>query len=608
MSGRGSRKRARRGAALALPAVVLAIVFAIVLAIVPAAELGAQAVSRASETASSAELGRTERVRIETPLGSIVAEIYTEAAPVTAENFLAYVDDALFDGGSFFRVVRMDNQPNDSVRIEVIQGGPDGPAVRDRLRPPIALERTRDTGLRHTDGALSMARGGPDSARSQFFICIGDQPSLDFGGNRNLDGQGFAVFGRVVEGMDVVRRIQQGATEGQRLVDPVEIEAIRRSSTSPGTAETSEAPGPASIDAAARRVSDFVTALVSDAPMPGMTVGVAWPDGSSSAFVAGVADTVTGRPLRPGDRMLQGSVGKTYFGAVALQLVAEEKLGLDDRLSSYLGHEPWYADLPNGEAVTIRQLMSHTSGIVRYELNPAFLADLKAEPYRSFSPEERLAYLAGSEPPFEAGEGWEYSDTNYILLAMVIEAVTGRSAYDEIRRRLLVPLALNETVASDRPEVPGLVNGYAGPANPFGAYDATMPEGARLAFNPQFEWGGGGFAGSTRDLALWIQHVHEGRAFPPSLLDAARNGTPAPLGPEASYGLGVIMMELGAGTAWGHSGFMPGYRTEAYYFPDHGVAIALQINTTDPGALPRSPLRILDEIARQLFAALEDGP
>ena len=169
-------------------------------------------------------------VEIVTSQGRITAEVYADRAPVTASNFLAYVDDAVFDGGSFFRTVRMDNQPDDSVRIEVIQGGPDGPAVRDRMRPAIPLERTRDSGLTHSDGALSMARGSPDSGRAQSFICIGPQPSLDFGGDRNPDGQGFAVFGRVVSGMDVVRRIQGGAAEGQRLLEPVRIESIRRRS------------------------------------------------------------------------------------------------------------------------------------------------------------------------------------------------------------------------------------------------------------------------------------------------------------------------------------------------------------------------------------------
>lgn len=532
--------------------------------------------------------GRTELVRIETTRGPIVAEIYVDAAPVTAENFLSYVDDALFDGGSFFRTVRMDNQPDDSVRIEVIQGGPDGPSVRDRLRPPIPLERTRDTGLRHVDGALSMARGGPDSARSQFFICIGDQPSLDFGGNRNLDGQGFAVFGRVVEGMDIVRRIQGGATNGQRLVEPVRIERIRRTDPNP-------------LVESLRAYSD---SLVASTGVPGITAGIAWPDGSTTGLAVGVADTLRHVPLTPASRMLQGSVGKTYFGAVALQLVAEGRLGLDDPLASYLGSEPWFERVPNGPRVTIRHLMSHTSGIVRYELNPDFLADLRAEPMRTFTPVQRLSYLFDAEPPFPAGQGWEYSDTNFILLAMVVEAVTGERAYDEITRRLLVPLGLHDTVASDAPDVYGLVNGYAGPMNPFGDFDATLVDG-RLAFNPQFEWGGGGFAGTTSDLAAWTKHVHEGRAFDPALLEEVHRGTPAPLGPEASYGLGVIMMELPTGTAWGHSGFMPGYRTEAYYFPDHGFAVAVQINTTDGEALGRSPLRILDDIAARIVAAME---
>jgi peptidyl-prolyl cis-trans isomerase A (cyclophilin A) len=166
-------------------------------------------------------------VRIETAKGDITAEIYVSAAPVTSQNFLDYVDDGVFDAGTFYRSVRMDNQPNDSVRIEVVQAGTDQ-SMRERMRPAIPLERTTTTGLAHVDGALSMARGGPDSARSSFFICINDQPSLDFGGNRNLDGQGFAVFGRVTDGMDAVRDIQMGAVEGQQLVERVVIVRIRR--------------------------------------------------------------------------------------------------------------------------------------------------------------------------------------------------------------------------------------------------------------------------------------------------------------------------------------------------------------------------------------------
>ena len=167
-------------------------------------------------------------VHIETAKGLIAAEIYVTAAPIKAQNFLAYADEGIFDGGSFFRSVRMDNQPNDSVRIEVIQGGPDR-SVGDRLRPSIPLERTSVTGLRHLDGTLSMARAAaPDSGGSQFFICVGDQPALDFGGALNVDGQGFAAFGRVIAGMDVVRAIQMDDVEAQQLKDRVRIVRARR--------------------------------------------------------------------------------------------------------------------------------------------------------------------------------------------------------------------------------------------------------------------------------------------------------------------------------------------------------------------------------------------
>jgi peptidyl-prolyl cis-trans isomerase A (cyclophilin A) len=181
----------------------------------------------AASTAAGQAAGDVVVVRIETVRGDITAEIYVGAAPVTAQNFLDYVDDGVFDAGTFYRSVRMDNQPNDSVRIEVIQAGVDR-SVRGRMRAAIPLERTTVTGLSHVDGALSMARGGPDTARASFFICINEQPSLDFGGHRNLDGQGFAVFGQVIAGMDVVRDIQMGAVDGQQLVERVVIERIGR--------------------------------------------------------------------------------------------------------------------------------------------------------------------------------------------------------------------------------------------------------------------------------------------------------------------------------------------------------------------------------------------
>ena len=172
--------------------------------------------------------GADPRVRIETELGPIVVEVSVSRAPVTAANFLRYVDAGLYDGTTFFRTVTLANQPDDSVRIEVIQGGE---VEEARSFPAIAHETTEATGLRHIDGAVSMARAAPGSATSSFFICVNDQPELDFGGRRNPDRQGFAAFGRVLEGMDVVRRIQERPASGQRLTPPVRILSVRRLGT-----------------------------------------------------------------------------------------------------------------------------------------------------------------------------------------------------------------------------------------------------------------------------------------------------------------------------------------------------------------------------------------
>ena len=189
-------------------------------------------------------------VVIETPMGTITVRLETAKAPITAANFLSYVDRGFYDGGRFHRTVRLDNQsnaglkievtdlgiadsgdakplPNDQIPIEVIQGGINLTRKAEQGQP-IPLERTSVTGLRHLDGTISMGRTTTDTAVSDFFICINDQPELDFGGRRNVDGQGFAAFGQVIAGMDTVRAIQTAPSEGQSLTPPVPITRIER--------------------------------------------------------------------------------------------------------------------------------------------------------------------------------------------------------------------------------------------------------------------------------------------------------------------------------------------------------------------------------------------
>ena len=344
-----------------------------------------------------------------------------------------------------------------------------------------------------------------------------------------------------------------------------------------------------------RELQTLLDSVRAAAKWPGATLAVALPDGRVLSVASGLSDTVRKVAMKTTDRLLQGSVGKTYVAAVALQLVAEKKLDLDAKISTYLGNEAWFARLPNARDITVRQLMNHTSGLVRYEFKPAAAESLKAKPFKVWTPADRLAFVLDEQPPFAAGAGWEYSDTNYIVLGMIIETITGRAYYDELRRRVLGPLALANTIPSDRPELPGVVNGYAGPRNDLGGYDASISNG-RMAINPQFEWTGGGIASTTAELAHWAKLLYEGKAFPPELLPQMMNGVPARLGQNARYGLAAILRETQLGPSVGHSGFFPGYATEMMYWPATKIAAALQVNVTDP--YPRGMGQVVVRAAR----------
>lgn len=314
---------------------------------------------------------------------------------------------------------------------------------------------------------------------------------------------------------------------------------------------------------------------------PGVSVGLVTKDGAVYAATAGVADRTTNTPLKIDDLLLAGSTGKTFFAALAVQLIEAKRLDPDARVSTYLGGHPWFDRLPNARDITVRHLMTHTSGLVRYEMNPAFTADLRAQPDRVWKPEDQLAYLFDTKATFAAGEGWEYSDTNYIVLAMVLEQVTGTKAYDEITARFLRPLKLTRVVPQTGRRIPGLVQGYAGPKDPLGLPDEVINDGA-FVINPQFEWGGGGFATSPRDLARWGHALYVGNALSASgralMIDSA---VPARLGPEVRYGLGVIVRPTTpVGPVVGHSGFFPGYLTELVHARNTGTTVAVQVNTS----------------------------
>lgn len=333
---------------------------------------------------------------------------------------------------------------------------------------------------------------------------------------------------------------------------------------------------------------------------PGATLGVVLANGESFGLAVGFSDRETRTTMKPTDRMLAGSVGKTFAAATALQLIKEGKINLDDKIEKYLGSEPWLARLPNAKEITVRQLMNHTSGLVRYEFKDQFTKDLTANPEKVWKPAELVAYLLDEKAPFEAGKGWDYSDTNYIVLGMIIEKVTGRKFYDEANRRLLKPLKLTDTIPQDGPRLKGVVQGYAGPNNPLGGTDAMIVNG-KFTINPQFEWTGGGYVSTAHDLARWAKMFYEGKAFSSDLLPQVVDGVAAPmLGRESKYGLGAIIRKTPAGTSYGHSGFFPGYMTDMMYFPDQKIAVAVQVNTSVGRSLGKPLSRVLVEVMQVL--------
>jgi D-alanyl-D-alanine carboxypeptidase len=247
--------------------------------------------------------------------------------------------------------------------------------------------------------------------------------------------------------------------------------------------------------------------------------------------------------------------------------------------------------------MTVRQVMNHTSGLVRYEFDDRFLADLLKDPYKLWKVEEQLAYLFDKPAPFAAGQGWEYSDTNYLVLGLIIERLTGQRLNQEIQRRAIRPAGLRETIPNDKAELP-IAQGYAGAGNPFGG-DVMMVNG-RMTMNPAFEGAGGGWSSTALDLARWAKALYEGRIVPAARIAEAVEGVSARLGPEVKYGLGVIIWPSAKGPVWGHSGYFPGYITEMRYYPDLKVAVALQVNSSLPRAFGRAPGAFLNEVAEMV--------
>ncbi|MCB0563781.1 MAG: serine hydrolase [Phaeodactylibacter sp.] len=324
-------------------------------------------------------------------------------------------------------------------------------------------------------------------------------------------------------------------------------------------------------------------AIVKTNSLPGATAAIVLPDGQLISLAAGYADREADVSMKPGDQMFTGSVGKTFVAVLVLKQVETGHLRLDEKLAAYFGEESWYRQLPNFSEITVRMLLQHTSGLPRYVFQPAFIEALKEQPDRSWRPEELLGFVANMEPQHPAGKGWAYSDTNYLLLGMLLEKISGKAYYALLQEQILGPLGLQHTFPSDKPDLPGLTQGYIGSNNILGFPRNKTVENGRYAINPQFEWTGGGLVTNAEDLAKWMFSLQKGQVLGHRMLQemrlpvSFRSGRPA----ESGYGLGCFVWQVGEGLHYGHEGLMPGHVTSVEYAADEGLAISIQANTDE---------------------------
>lgn len=312
---------------------------------------------------------------------------------------------------------------------------------------------------------------------------------------------------------------------------------------------------------------------------PGISLSVAFPNGETKTFTRGFANAEQQTGMRPDTKMLGGSTGKVFYSVVALQLVEEGLLTLDTPISEVMSVYPWFSRIPNAAQLTVRALMRHETGIPRYVFNDTFQADVHKDADRIWQPQELLSYIFDAPPLFEVGTDFAYSDTNYIILAMLIEKVTGNTLYHEVQTRVLDRAGLKNVVPQTSRTYANIAQGYNAEDDPFFP-GLQFDENGKSRYNLQFEWAGGGLVITSHDLAVLGKKIYEGEMFDTALLKEYFKGIEAgDLG--GQWGLGVHIRETPMGSAYGHSGFMPGYVTNMMYFEKQKFAIACQVNTSD---------------------------
>lgn len=320
--------------------------------------------------------------------------------------------------------------------------------------------------------------------------------------------------------------------------------------------------------------------LTASGEVPGAVLCILLPGNTSISLASGLADKETKTPMQPSDRMFGGSTGKTFVAAIIMKLVREKKIRLDDKVSKYFGEQAWFKALPNASEITVKMLLNHTTGLPPYEYVPAVWDSLKASPGKVWTGPQRMAMLSGAKPVHEAGNGWSYSDSNYILLGMIIEKVTGLDYYDVLRREILIPFILSNISPANTRDLSGMASGYSSLDSSFHLPQKVFQNG-KYVFNPQMEWTGGGLVTTASDMALWARILYSGEYLTTEEVKQITSISPFKTSIPGSegYGYATIVWNLAGQPVYGHTGFVPGYLTIMLYIPGKDVAMAMQVNT-----------------------------
>ncbi|WP_437476107.1 serine hydrolase domain-containing protein [Sorangium sp. So ce1014] len=339
--------------------------------------------------------------------------------------------------------------------------------------------------------------------------------------------------------------------------------------------------GAVGCDGLAVKLQAALDAAIDAQRLPGAAAAVDL-GGCSFRGAAGMADIETKTPVKPGDLFRAGSITKTFISTLVLMLRAEGGLSLEDGVSRYV------KGVPGGEQITIRQILNHTSGLFNYTESHDFLSAAEADPTRVWTPEELIAFSAAEAPYFEPGRDFEYSNTNYIVAGLIVEAVSGKPVVELLHTRILEPAGLVHTYLDGaEPAVPGLVRGY-------GSYDGELVD-TTSAVDPSSAWTSGGLVSNTEDLTTFYVRLLDGGLLGPAELAEMTSGVGALSADAREYGLGLARRSSPVGTTYGHGGSIWGFVSASYYAVERGAGIAVLINHEDGDAK-----RIVDDLSRIL--------